>query len=185
MAAQLAGHVVRALALTALVVLAGCATTGQGDSSACRFGATPGPQDGPAERVAERSGTRAMGMGGSAAGQAARVTGNVYADRLLSGAVMDVFGEARRAIMTRDRDVEPELVYSAKRRPAEDVLVTMTVTRPAIDGGAWHVTVPMQGTVTARAGQVEIPVATSSRRDATVLEASCRALVDHGLSASS
>jgi hypothetical protein len=174
-----------------LNALGGCATAPSVAVQGCGSERVPGAQasDSPVEQVLSRTTGRAVGMGGSEAGRAARVTGNRYVDTLLSGAVRDSVAAARRVLADaadqpaadRATDVRYTILPSVGTVHSRAIQVTS----PLINDAPWQLEVPRQGAVVATHAPTERSshVVTTNvdvgarRTDVTaVVVASCRYL---------
>lgn len=138
-----------------LNALAGCATSPSVAVQGCGSARVPGARgsEGPAEQVLSRSAGRAVGMGGSEAGRAVRVTGNRYVDTLLSGAVRDSVTAARRVLAEATDepadDRAPGVRYTLLPAAATGRGRSVQVTSPLINDAPWQLQVPRQGAVVA------------------------------------
>ena len=138
-----------------LNALAGCATSPSVAVQGCGSERVPGARgsEGPAVQVLSRSAGRALGMGGSEAGRAARVTGNRYVDTLLSGAVRDSVTAARRVLAdAADQpaaDQAPDVRYMILPRVGTGRSRAIQVSSPLINDAPWQLEVPRQGAVVA------------------------------------
>ena len=144
--------VAAALVLNALV---GCAASPSVAVQGCGSERVPGAREskGSAEQVLSRSAGRALGMGGSEAGRAVRVTGNHYVDTLLSGAVRDSVAAARhawdKATDGPADDRAPGVRYIFLPAAATGRSRSVQVTSPLINDAPWQLQVPRQGAVVA------------------------------------
>ena len=174
-----------------LNALAGCATSPSVAVQGCGSARVPGARgsEGPAVQVLSRSAGRALGMGGSEAGRAARVTGNRYVDTLLSGAVRDSVTAARHAWdEATDEpadDREPGVRYTFLPAAATGRSRSVQVSSPLINDARWQLEVPRQGAVVATHAPAEgsnrvvtTNVEVGARRTdvSAVVVASCRYL---------
>lgn len=174
-----------------LNALGGCAASPTVAVQGCGSERVPGAQESenPAEQVLSRTTGRAVGMGGSEAGRAARVTGNRYVDTLLSGAVRDSVTAARRVLDdAADQpaaDRAPDVRYTIPPRVGTVHSRAIQVTSPLINDAPWQLEVPRQGAVVAThapAGRSSHVVTTNvdvgaRRTDVTgMVVASCRYL---------
>ena len=181
------------LVAAALVLnaLGGCATSPSVPVQGCGTERGLGAQESksPAEQVLSRTTGRAVGMGGSEAGRAARVTGNRYVDTLLSGAVRDSITAARRAwdeaadTPAADRAPDVRYTFLSGARTARGRAIQ--VASPLINDAPWQLELPRTGAVVAThapAGRSSHVVTTNvdvgaRRTDVTAMVvASCRYL---------
>ena len=138
-----------------LNALAGCGASPTVAVQGCGSERDRGAQESesPAEQVLSRTTGRAVGMGGSEAGRAARVTGNRYVDTLLSGAVRDSVSAARRvladAIDHPAADRAPDVGYTIPPRAGTGRSRAIQVSSPLINDAPWQLEVPRQGAVVA------------------------------------
>ena len=174
-----------------LNALGGCATAPSVAVQGCGSEGVPGAQESesPAEQVLSRTTGRAVGMGGSEAGRAARVTGNRYVDTLLSGAVRDSVTAARRVLAdAADQpaaDRAPDVRYTIPPRVGTGRSRAIQVASPLINDAPWQLELPRTGAVVAThapAGRSSHVVTTNvdvgaRRTDVTAMVvASCRYL---------
>ena len=138
-----------------LNAVGGCATSPSVAVDGCGSERVPaaGESESPAEQVLSRTTGRAVGMGGSEAGRAARVTGNRYVDTLLSGAVRDSVTAARRAwddaADEPAADREPTVRYTVLPGVATGRSRSIQVSSPLINDAPWQLEVPRKGAVVA------------------------------------
>ena len=138
-----------------LNALGGCATAPSVAVQGCGSERTRGAQESesPAEQVLSRTTGRAVGMGGSEAGRAARVTGNRYVDTLLSGAVRDSVTAARRVLDDAAdepaADRAPAVRYTLLPAAATGRSRAIQVSSPLINDAPWQLEVPRTGPVVA------------------------------------
>ena len=130
-----------------LNAVAGCATAPAATVDGCGVGRAPAAQGSPnpAEQVLSRTTSRAVGMSGSEAGRAVRVTGNRYADTLLSGAVRDSVTAARRAWKDAAEDGDTTVRYRAVPGLAPGLGQAIQVSSPLINDAPWRIEVPRTG----------------------------------------
>ena len=180
------------VAVTLLLnAVGGCATSPSVAVDGCGSEHVPaaGESEGPAEQVLSRTTGRAVGMGGSEAGRAVRVTGNRYVDTLLSGAVRDSVTAARRAWDDATdepaADREPTVRYTVMPGAATGRSRSIQVSSPLINDAPWQLEVPRKGAAVAThapadrgSHDVTTTVDVGARRtDVTaVVVASCRYL---------
>jgi hypothetical protein len=187
------GSTIQLVAATLVLnALVGCATAPSVAVQGCGSERVPGARgsEGPAAvQVLSRSAGRALGMGGSEAGRAARVTGNRYVDTLLSGAVRDSVTAARRVLAdAADQpaaDQAPDVRYMILPRVGTGRSRAIQVSSPLINDAPWQLEVPRQGAVVATHAPAEgsshvvtTNVEVGARRTdvSAVVVASCRYL---------
>jgi hypothetical protein len=167
--------------------VAGCATAPSAAVDGCGVGRAPATQKppNPAEQVLSRTTSRAVGMGGSEAGRAVRVTDNRYVDTLLSGAVRDSVTAARRAWGDAAEEGDTTVRYRVVLGVTPGSGQAIQVSSPLINDAPWRIEVPRTGAlstthapVTRGGHDVTTVVKVGARRtDATALVvASCRYL---------
>ena len=177
--------------LLLLHAVGGCATSPPVAVQGCGIERVPvaGASDSPAGQVLSRTTGRAVGMGGSEAGRAARVTGNRYVDNLLSGAMRDSVTAARRAWDGAADEPptgrEPGVRYTAGPEAATGHDRSIQVFSPLINDAPWQLELPRQGAVVAthasadrsnRVVRTSIDVDARRTDVAAVVVASCRYL---------